>query len=98
MVLATTAKCDADLMWLAGYGAESHDVYFGADKDVVASANSTSHDQVKYFGQLKAPSNIVELGISKMEAGSTYYWRVDAREASSDNVKVGPVWQFKCDG
>ena len=94
----TTAKCDADLMWLAGYGAESHDVYFGADKEAVASANSTSHDNVKYFGPLKAPSNIVEAGVSKMEAGSMYYWRVDARVATSNNVNVGPMWQFKCDG
>ena len=91
-----TAKCNADLMWLAGYGAESHNVYFGTDKDAIASANSTSHDTVKYFGQLKAPSNVVEVGVSKMDVGTTYYWRVDARGATNDNVKVGPVWQFKC--
>ena len=92
----TTAKCDADLMWLAGYGAESHDVYFGTDKAGIATANSTSHDNLKYYGQLKAPKNVVEVGVSKMNEGSTYYWRVDARGATNGEVSVGPVWQFEC--
>ena len=91
----TTAKCDADLMWLAGYGGGSHDVYFSTDKITVASANSTSHDNVKFFGRLKPPSNVVQVGVSKLVAGTAYYWRVDAR-GPSGNVKVGPVWWFQC--
>lgn len=93
----TTAKCDADLMWLAGYGAESHDVYFGTDKTGIASANSTSHESAKYFyGQLKLPTNVVEAGIFKFNPGTTYYWRVDARVPTKDSINVGPVWQFEC--
>ena len=91
-----TAKCDADLMWLAGYGAESHDVYFGTDKKDVASANSTSHVNMKYFGQLKPPSNVVQVGVPKLDAGTAYYWRVDARGPSGNDIKVGPVWWFQC--
>ena len=30
----TTAKCDADLMWLTGYGAQSHFVYLVQTKQL----------------------------------------------------------------
>ena len=30
-----SAKCDADLMWLAGYQAEAHDIHLGTDRKEV---------------------------------------------------------------
>lgn len=93
----TTAKCDADLMWLSGYGAESHDLYFGTDKSIVSSANSTSsHDKITYFGDLKVPTNVITVSNIKFQPGMTYYWRVDARISSRKILNVGPVWDFQC--
>lgn len=92
-----TAKCDAHLMWLSGYGAESHDLYFGTDKSTISKANSTSpHDNVSYFGHLKAPTNVVEVGRDKFEPGKTYYWRVDARQSTKNILNIGHVWEFQC--
>ena len=91
-----TAKCDASLMWLSGYDAVSHDLYLGTDKSIVKAANSTSHDKIYYFGDLKVPTNVVESGF-KYEPGKTYYWRVDARKSSEEDVlNIGFVWEFQC--
>ena len=83
----TTAKCDADLMWLAGYGAQSHYVYFGTNKTAIADADSASPTMVC---ELKAPANIVSLS-GELKPGVTYYWRVD-----SSKENKGQVWQFQC--
>ena len=83
----TTAKCDADLMWLAGYGAQSHYVYFGSNKTDITNADSASPTMIC---ELKVPANIVSLS-ETLKPGFMYYWRVD----SSKNNK-GEVWQFQC--
>ena len=96
---SSSAKCDADLMWLAGYAAESHDIYFGTDRDAVASANSTSHkDNVKYFGQLKDPSNVVATGVSKeiTDFIHTTGGLMQRKQQMIYRIIVGPVRQFKC--
>ena len=87
----TTAKCDADLMWLAGYGATAHDVYFGTNQTAVARAN---HSSPEFLGQFKAPSNVVEPG--KLQPETLYYWRVDSVQANMKSLSTGCVWQFKC--
>ena len=94
----TTAKCDADLMWLAGYGVVSHDVYLGTNRTAVAAANTSSPE---FLGQFKMPSNIVEP--KELLPETLYYWRVDAlmangikRESLNSLLNVGTVWQFNC--
>ncbi len=58
----TTAKTDADLMWLAGREATSHNVYFGTNSGSLAFMTN----QV---------NNIFEPG--PLTDGQTYYWRID---------------------
>ena len=83
----TTAKCDTDLMWLAGYAAQSHYVYFGTNKTAIADADSASPTMVC---ELEAPVNIVSLS-GELKPGVTYYWRVN-----SSKENKGQVWQFQC--
>lgn len=86
----STAKCDADLMWLAGYSAQVHNIYMGTDERGVATAGPSSPEA---RGQLKVPGNIFSPG--KLKQGQTYFWRVDAVSESLE-VWEGRVWQFKC--
>ena len=65
----TTAKCDADLMWLAGYGAQSHYVYFGTNQTAVATADSMSPTLVC---ELKTLANVVSLP-EQLKPGTMYY-------------------------
>ncbi|WOH35717.1 right-handed parallel beta-helix repeat-containing protein [Thalassotalea fonticola] len=82
---AVKVKLDADLMWLFGYQASIHQVYFGDDENAVKSATSTS---ALYQGEFS--HNIFTP--KSLENGKTYYWRVDAVRA--DKVIKGDVWQF----
>ena len=84
-----TAKCNAHLMWLEGYGALSHDVYFGTDKSAVTTGTKSSSE---FIGSYQSPSNIVDPGLLK--EGVVYYWRVDAVANSTNNK--GPTWELKC--
>ena len=94
----TTAKCDADLMWLTGYSAQSHFVYFGTNKTAISTADSSSSE---FVSELKAPANIVEPPV-KLKTATTYYWRIDVHSNHGDNrevidsVKIGHVWNFAC--
>lgn len=90
----TTAKCDAHLMWLDGYNADSHDVYFGTGKELVTNADKSSSE---FKGNMKVPSNIVDPGPLKPDV--VYYWRVDAVhdvDRSTFDTNKGKVWQFQC--
>ena len=84
-----TARCDADLMWLGGFAADSHDVYFGTDKVAVTSATPSSPE---FQGNFKLPSNIVNPG--PMKQRTKYYWRVDAK--LEDTLWGTEVWEFEC--
>ena len=84
----TTAKCDTDLMSLAGNGAQSHYVYFGTNKRVSANADSTSLVMVC---ELKSPANIVSLP-EELKPDVTYYWWVDSKAKVESK---GQVWQFQ---
>ena len=85
----TTAKCNADLMWLAGYAAQSHYVYFGTNRSAIASADSASPELVC---ELVSPANIVSLP-NELKQDMTYYWRVDSKGKVESK---GHVWQFQC--
>ena len=93
----TTAKCDADLMWLAGYGAQAHTVYFGTNKTAIVAANSSSPE---YVCELQVPANIVKPQ-PELKPGTMYYWRVDVLKGGHNMedvnvVIIGDVWQFEC--
>lgn len=69
---------DADLMFLGGYRAEKHVVYFGS-----------SHDALLRQMELK-DTNICTPG--KLQPGNTYYWRADA--VRDGKTIGGHVWRF----
>jgi hypothetical protein len=77
---STTAKPDLDLMWLPGYQAKCHTVYFGADRSAL-----------KEIGQFNA-SNICAPGQELID-GATYYWRIDTIDRDGA-LLTGPVWTF----
>jgi hypothetical protein len=87
----SSAKCDAHLMWLTGYEANSHNVYFGSDYESIVSATTTSSE---FKGQMKVPANIMDPG--PLEESEWYYWRVDAIPVVSSTIVRGAVWTFKC--
>ena len=76
---AKTAKPDCDLMWLGGYKANKHKLYF-ADKESDLAFQKT------FTGK----DNIFTPG--KLESGQTYYWRVDALR--NGETITGDVWKF----
>ena len=84
-----TAKCNAHLMWLSGYMAEKHEIYFGLSDKAVDSANTSS---TEYKDTMNAPANIFDPG--PLKPAVKYYWRVDSIRQSV--ITKGPVWNFKC--
>lgn len=87
-----TAKCNAHLMWLTGYDAISHDVYFGTKYATVLAANVSSPE---YKGNMNIPSNIFDPDQS-LKPGVMYYWRVDSVRNESVSLVQGQVWNFMC--
>jgi len=78
------------LTWSPGVYAASHQVYFGADKDAVKNAD-TSSPQYKGTGNLGAQS----YEPAKLLWNTTYYWRIDeANNANPDSPWTGNVWSF----
>ena len=75
------------LMWLNGYGCDTHDVYLGKDSDVVARAGRGSSE---YLGTVK-DGNVMYLK-KGVVVGVKYYWRVDVM--CLGKVFTGDVWNF----
>jgi len=74
----TTAQADCDLMWLGGYKANRHKLYFGTSRDP------------EFQRAFENDANIFDPGT--LGAGKTYYWRVDAiRDGAT--IK-GKTWTF----
>ncbi len=86
----TTAKCDAHLMWLTGYGAVAHNVYFGINRTAVTEVSG--YDNECFQGQYLVPSNVVDVG--SLKPAVTYFWRVDVLKSAE--VKKGNIWNFQC--
>ncbi len=84
---AKNVKVNADLMWLGGYKAASHDVYFGTNRSTVTNATRNGKE---YKGNQK--NNIFEPG--PLDACKTYYWRIDAVDKSGV-ARTGDVWSFE---
>jgi len=78
------------LTWSPGVYADSHQVYFGTDKEAVRNAN-TGSPEYKGAGNLGSESS--EPG--KLEWNTTYYWRIDeANNTNPDSPWTGNVWSF----
>jgi alpha-L-fucosidase len=78
-------------MWLGGYKAERHDLYFGASAKEVASATKEASVFRKTF---RGAENIFDPG--ELQRGKTYFWRVDAIRGR-ETIK-GETWKFTVQG
>ncbi|MCL5281807.1 MAG: hypothetical protein M1376_18065, partial [Planctomycetes bacterium] len=82
---AAYAASNAVLSWTAGMGATMHDVYFSSDRAAVESSAAEAQKAAKQPTTTYTPTGL--------EAGKTYYWRVDEVQAGGTKV-TGPVWSF----
>ena len=69
------------LTWESGSSVTWHDVYFGTDPNPPKVARATAAYAGFYFHA------------AGLEAGKTYYWRVDEVEANG-TVRTGDLWTF----
>ncbi len=73
---ATNVSLTQDLSWTAGSGATSHDVYFGTANPPPFIVNQAG----------------TTYDTGTMTASTTYYWRIDEKNASG--TTTGTVWSF----
>ena len=84
----------ANLSWMPGSFAISHDLYFGASFDDVNDGaeetfvgNLATTSQIVGFPSFPAPEGLVP--------GTTYYWRIDeVNDADPNSPWKGDVWSF----
>ena len=77
------------LSWSPGEKASQHDVYFGADRNAVDNADTSTPDvyRGRQNGTSYTPPEGVEWG------GGPYFWRID--EVNTDGtISRGRVWSF----
>ena len=85
----TAAHRDA-LMWLNGYGCDTHDVYLGTKSGSVARADRESEE---FVGTVTG-GNVVYLE-KRVVVGVKYYWRVDVVCGGEDSSPgKGDIWNF----
>jgi hypothetical protein len=78
------------LTWAPGVFAASHQVYFGADKETVKNADTSS---AEYKGTRNLGSESYDAG--QLAWNTTYYWRIDeVNNTNADSPWIGPVWSF----
>jgi hypothetical protein len=78
------------LTWVPGIFSDTHEVYFGADAEVVKNAD-TSSPEYKGSGNLGSESYVP----GQLEWDTTYYWRIDeANNTNADSPWTGPLWSF----
>lgn len=76
-----------ELRWNSGTGVISHDVYFGEEREAVASAG---RDDPEFQGTVN--EEIFE--VTELNSLKTYYWRVDEL-GGNEEVVEGDVWTFR---
>jgi len=87
---AVDVKQTQIITWSHGVYADSHQVYFGTDKDAVKNAD-TSSLEYKGSGNLGAES----FDPGKLQWNTTYYWRIDeANNVNPDSPWTGNIWSF----
>ena len=83
---------DLELSWDPGYGAISHDVYFGTDFDAVANADTSDTTGI-YRGRQDA-NGFVPSGLA---LGTDYYWKINEVVPVIEGPPIiieGDVWEF----
>ncbi len=85
---ATGIQLNATLSWTSADSAASHQLYFGTNKEAVRNANTGSPE---YIGPRTLGAETFDSGL--LEAGTTYYWRVDEIDGQG-NTSKGPLWIF----
>jgi hypothetical protein len=89
--LATDVPQDAVLSWVPVEPATQHDIYFGADAQAVADADTSDTTGVYRVRQIVGSHVPAEV----LVFGETYYWRVDEVGAPPANtVLKGNLWSF----
>jgi len=85
---AIDVELDAFLLWTAGSGAVTHDVYLGTNLTAVTNATTADAEyQGNQGGTTFDPGGLT---------GHTwYYWRVDEVAADTSVVTKGDVWRFR---
>jgi len=78
---------DLTLTWKPGDYAVSHDVYFGTDFDDVNDATTASDVYEDRVG----PNSY---GITDLDLGRNYYWRIDEVNTTDPNIWKGKTWKF----
>ncbi len=87
---AVDVKQTTILTWSHGVFADSHQVYFGTDKDAVKNAD-TSSPEYKGSGNLGSES----YNPGQLQWDTTYYWRIDeVNNTNPDSPWTGPLWSF----
>jgi hypothetical protein len=76
---------NSDLAWQPGADAQSHDVYFGTDKDLVANRDPSV--------QTGKDLLVASVELPTLQPGTTYYWLVDEYD-SLDEKHEGELWSF----
>ncbi len=78
------------LMWVHGVFADTHQVYFGTDKEAVKNADT---DSPEYIGTRDLGSETYDPGMLHWD--TTYYWRVDeVNNTNPDSPWPGILWSF----
>jgi hypothetical protein len=87
---ATEVRFDADLSWIAGCYATSHDVYFGTNFEDVNDANNSLP-----VGTSSYKGNQIETTFDPgiMALNTIYYWRIDEVNPYYGTI-AGPVWSL----
>lgn len=79
----------SQLVWSPGDGAVGHDIYFGTDRDAVATAQSDDTTGL-YLGRKEETTLTLP---NSPEWGQSYYWRIDEVDEAG-NLTPGVVWTF----
>lgn len=75
----TGVALDADVFWIAGSAADSHDVYFGTNPSPGA-------------GEFQGNQAGTSFDPGALAYGTTYHWRID--EVNGAGTTTGTVWSF----
>jgi hypothetical protein len=87
---AVDVKQTTILTWSHGVFADSHQAYFGTDKDAVKNADTSSPE---YKGSGNFGSENYDPG--QLQWDTTYYWRIDeVNNTNPDSPWTGPLWSF----
>jgi len=77
------------LSWEPGLYANSHNVYFGTNKDAVT--NATVENPMGVLVSMQQPDASYDtLG----DYGTTYYWRIDEVNEADMSIATGRIWSF----